>query len=627
MPQPNLPAAVADHPLVAELSKQLNPLLTSMLVVRALDHVGAPKDVAAQVLDEAPEQVLAVAQAAEQSLAATVIADMQEQPAAWAEAVVARLDFGAPALRQVYEQVKARVLQQMVEQALQDLSTALTHDEAPTAQELGPVAHAEVAEPQPAEVPEQVETVADVETIEIPETTDADAEPTAFEEPTPTESEAAETLPEQVSEHAQEEADLETAPPAEVAVQTAYLGPQPPAAEAPTDDFFSLDDLEDVTEAEHTEPHDEDAVEAAGGSEAADAPAKVPEPATFSEEDVAEAVHEAIAAEVEDEALATALDEQTDDEAEVNASSAPEATDTHDEAEAPSADAAELRDAPGLTKVDVPAHQPIYPERYMYAISIDEQDLLSLIELPEPVIEDGQYEIIRQGDLSAIVSTVPADVFSPDALRTKLSDAEWMTHYVGRHEAVVAAVAEKMPTMPLRFATVLPDRDAVQDVLREHEAEWKARVRSLHQTATFQVRLVRDDEHVRTLVVEQSERVVFFATELEGATGEGAADLRQRMLGAIEEEMAQRTGTTAQRLAEVLEQHAVVSRGLPTGDGVAWHQAYLVGQTDLSLFTNEVETLQREYEGTGFTVVAQGPQWPYAFVPSVARPAAVSQAA
>ena len=54
-----------------------------------------------------------------------------------------------------------------------------------------------------------------------------------------------------------------------------------------------------------------------------------------------------------------------------------------------------------------------------------------------------------------------------------------MTHYVGRHEAVVAAVAEKMPTMPLRFATVLPDREAVQAVLREHEAEWKARVRSL----------------------------------------------------------------------------------------------------------------------------------------------------
>jgi len=181
--------------------------------------------------------------------------------------------------------------------------------------------------------------------------------------------------------------------------------------------------------------------------------------------------------------------------------------------------------------------------------------------------------------------------------------------------------------MPVGFASGRPDGGALQEWVREHEAEWKGRVRSLNQTATVQVRLMRDDEQVRTLVVDQSERVVFFASELEGAAGEGAADLRQRMLEVIDEEIAQRTSATAQRLAEVLEQHAVVSRGLPTGDGVAWHQAYLVGQTDLSLFADEVETLQREYEGTGFSIVPQGPQWPYAFVPSVARPSAVSQAA
>ncbi|MEM6645583.1 MAG: GvpL/GvpF family gas vesicle protein [Bacteroidota bacterium] len=639
MPQPNLPAAVADHPLVAELSKQLNPLLTAMLVERALAHVGSPEAIAAAVLDETPEQELAVAQAAEQHLAATVVSDMQADPTAWAEAVVARLEFTAPALAQVYEQVKARVLQQMVEQALRDLSTALTDGEGPAVPQVEAVDATRPANPDGEEAEEQADAGSEATDAAVNDAQAAHeaAEPEGVEETPPGEDDPSEALPAPLAAVAPEEESPEEEAPKEAAVQTAYLGPEQPAAEASTDDFFSLEDLEEFVGGELASSA-ADTPSAPEAEAVEETPAVAPDATAFSEEDVAEAVHEAIAAEAEDEAATAAIDEhasgeplaapQADEQPQDDPSLAPEdSADTHDETEAVASDEAEAPSATPLTKVDVPADQPVYPERYVYAISIDEQDLLSLIELPNPVIEDGQYEIVRQGDLSAIVSTVPADVFSPDVLRAKFSDVDWMTHYVGRHEAVVAAVADKMPTMPLRFATVLPDRAAVQDVLREHEAEWKARVRSLHQTATFQVRLVPDDEQVRALVVDQSERVLFFATELEGATSEGAADLRQRMLASIDEEIAQRTQATAQRLAEVLEQHAVVSRGLPTGEGVAWHQAYLVGQTDLSLFTDEVDALQREYDGTGFSIVAQGPQWPYAFVPSVARPAVVSQAA
>ncbi|GAB5520236.1 MAG: hypothetical protein RhofKO_24870 [Rhodothermales bacterium] len=614
MAQPNLPASVADHPLVAELSKQLNPLLKSMLVERALNHVGTPEAVAEAVLNEAPEQVLAVAQAAEQNLATTIIDDMQADPNAWAAAVVARLDFEAPALQSVYEQVKARVLQQMVEQALHDLSTALADGEMPAVATVPDESTHEVLADTVAE-----EAPAPAEAIEALALDEAGDEAEAEELPTP---EAQADISDDVSTaEALDEgpSDAEDRP-----VQTAYLGPEQPTdepqAEAPIDDFFNLDDLEAFVEPESESATSDELVGAAADEVVEADPSSAPAELAFSEEAVADAVQDAIAAEADVENVADAIEAQPEAEPVADADvSSDEARESKDEAP-------QAHTSP-LTKVDVPADQPAYAERYVYALSIDEHDLLSLIELPDPVIEDGQYEIIRQGDLSAIVSTVPADAFGPEVLRTKFSDAEWMTHYVGRHEAVVAAVAEKMPTMPLRFATVLPNREAVQTVLREHEAEWKARVRSLHQTATFQVRLVRDDEQVRILVVDQSERVLFYASELEGATGKGAADLRQRMLESINEEIEQRTQVTAQRLAEVLEQHAVVSRGLPAGEGVCWHHAYLVGQTDLSLFTDEVEALQGEYSGTGFSIVAQGPQWPYAFVPSVARPAAMSQAA
>lgn len=105
---------------------------------------------------------------------------------------------------------------------------------------------------------------------------------------------------------------------------------------------------------------------------------------------------------------------------------------------------------------------------YLYAIGRD----TAVDDLRQRTgVDGGDVRVVRDGDLSAVVSTVDLDEFGEDALPQHLEDLGWVERVARSHDSVVADVARLGPIAPLRILTIYYDDDGVRRRLREQRAE------------------------------------------------------------------------------------------------------------------------------------------------------------
>lgn len=241
--------------------------------------------------------------------------------------------------------------------------------------------------------------------------------------------------------------------------------------------------------------------------------------------------------------------------------------------------------------------------RYMYAIC---RRLEPSATAGVAGLGGGPVELVADGDLVAVVSTVALDEYGEEGLRANLEDLAWLERAARGHDAVVQSVAVHAPTAPLRLATICLDDDAVRARLREwHDAlaevldridgrmEWSVKVLAPPRTA---------------------------AAEPAAAVAGGAAYLMRKK---AENEARHHAEDDAVRSAEAVHQalvrHAVASRALPPQDprltghvGTMVHNgAYLVESADTDAFAGEVDRLRADHPGV--VVECGGPWPPYSF--------------
>src|SRR5437868_6661805 len=113
---------------------------------------------------------------------------------------------------------------------------------------------------------------------------------------------------------------------------------------------------------------------------------------------------------------------------------------------------------------------------YVYAIVAPE------FEVPTGLSGDGN------GQLSTVVSGSLAAVASPLAP----GGLQRTTENVLRHSAIVEALQERGPTLPVRFGTVMPDAEAVARALSEHRSELMADLARLGDKVEFGVTALWD---------------------------------------------------------------------------------------------------------------------------------------
>lgn len=103
---------------------------------------------------------------------------------------------------------------------------------------------------------------------------------------------------------------------------------------------------------------------------------------------------------------------------------------------------------------------------YMYAVGrgIEPAALRDLAG-----IRGAPLRLVEHSGLGAVVSTVDLDEFGDDGLRRNLEDLRWLEDVARSHDSVVAGVSRFGSTVPLRFATICFDDDAV----RQRLSQWR----------------------------------------------------------------------------------------------------------------------------------------------------------
>jgi hypothetical protein len=85
----------------------------------------------------------------------------------------------------------------------------------------------------------------------------------------------------------------------------------------------------------------------------------------------------------------------------------------------------------------------------------------------------GPARAIRAAGLTAIVEDVGQLEFGEAALRRNLEDLDWLERTARAHHAVIEAVAEPCPVVPMRLATVFDSGAGVAAMLRERAGDFR----------------------------------------------------------------------------------------------------------------------------------------------------------
>lgn len=222
-------------------------------------------------------------------------------------------------------------------------------------------------------------------------------------------------------------------------------------------------------------------------------------------------------------------------------------------------------------------------------------------------------ELVRHGDLAAVVSRVDLAEFGGEALRERLNDRAWLEDTALRHADVLQRVAASDPVVPLRFGTIYDERSDVVGLLETRGDDFRAAL-----------------EHVRDRV-ELGVKVWIDRGRFEHSLADGAPEnemsggraymLRKQNEQRAAAESAERLAQLAQGLhaqLSALAVDAVANRPQPrelTGrdETMLLNAAYLVPRGDTRLEAG-VAGLQAAYAELGVEFEVTGPWPPHNFV-------------
>ncbi len=131
---------------------------------------------------------------------------------------------------------------------------------------------------------------------------------------------------------------------------------------------------------------------------------------------------------------------------------------------------------------------------YVYGVAEDDPALERL---------DG-VELIRRGDLAAIVREVPLSEYDETVLPERLNDREWLERNARAHEDVLQGAAAVTAVVPLRFGTIYRSREHVGQMLGERSGEFAETLERVRGHVELGVKAWVDlDALEQTLAAEQ----------------------------------------------------------------------------------------------------------------------------
>ncbi|RII20407.1 Gas vesicle synthesis protein GvpL/GvpF [Streptomyces sp. YIM 130001] len=229
-----------------------------------------------------------------------------------------------------------------------------------------------------------------------------------------------------------------------------------------------------------------------------------------------------------------------------------------------------------------------------------------------PGIDGGQVRTVCAGGLAALTSSVPADAFGAEALKTQLEDLGRLEVMARTHHAVVEAAYEHATVLPMRLATVYIEDDRVAAMLDERATEFDILLAQLEGHVELGVKVYAD--------ARQAAAQTPVVTQEAPAASPGRAYLQQRRAqrrthsdvyraaGAVADQAASRVAEFAvMRMAHRPQQGELAP---DVGDNIA-NEAFLVPVGRVEDFRTALAGLVDDVPGVRLEVT--GPWAPYSF--------------
>lgn len=212
-------------------------------------------------------------------------------------------------------------------------------------------------------------------------------------------------------------------------------------------------------------------------------------------------------------------------------------------------------------------------------------------------------DIIREGDVAALVSTVPVD------------------HALGRpedlqaHAQLLDGTAGVAPVLPLRFGAVMTDEESVaEELLRSHHDEFAKALEALDGIAEYIIKGRYDEQGFLSELLSENQQAQQLRDDIQSKGNDASRDsqiaLGELIANVIEQKRQADTKTVADELDGVAQQ---VNPREPTHEWDAVHIALLAEVARQSDLEEVVERLNEDW-GDLVTLRLLGPLAAYDFV-------------
>ncbi|MGN6337228.1 GvpL/GvpF family gas vesicle protein [Mycobacterium sp.] len=215
----------------------------------------------------------------------------------------------------------------------------------------------------------------------------------------------------------------------------------------------------------------------------------------------------------------------------------------------------------------------------------------------------GRVEVIREGDVGALVSEVQIDraLGTPDDLQA--------------HEHVLDRTASIAPVLPMRFGAVLTDADSVAtEVLRDHHDEFAKALSELKGRAEYIVRGRYNEKAILSEVLSENAQAQALRDDIRSKPEDASRDSQMALGEIISNAIEATRQADTQTVVNALEGVAsLVNVRPPTHEYDAIHVAMLA-ETDRQSAVEQALNQLRENWGDRMQLRLLGPLAAYDFV-------------
>jgi gas vesicle protein GvpL/GvpF len=228
------------------------------------------------------------------------------------------------------------------------------------------------------------------------------------------------------------------------------------------------------------------------------------------------------------------------------------------------------------------------------------------LEAPPAGVDGHPVRIHPHAEVSALVSDVPADRFSVEALKTRLEDLDSLEALARSHEAVLDAALTRGAVVPFRLCTIYSSPALLDETLDREQAALAATLERLAGAQEWGVKAFRRARAAVAAGDAPASGAEYLARKrADRDAAESGRDAADEVVAAIHARLGERAADAALGRPQ--------DRRLSGRDAeMVLNAAYLVRSGEVSAFRELVERLDRDHEDVELELT--GPWPPYHFV-------------